>query len=85
MPEKEIGKVTHYFSKIGVAIIKLKDVLTTGDTIHFKGATTDFEQTVESMEAERKPLTEAKVGEEVGIKVSGKVRKGDVVCKVVPE
>jgi translation elongation factor EF-1alpha len=85
MPEKKIGKVTHYFSNIGVVIIKFTGELRLGETIHIKGATTDFEQTVESMQVEHKPVSEAKAGDETGIKISGKVREGDVVYKVVPE
>lgn len=85
MSEKEVGRVTHYFGNIGVAIIKLTDALRVGEKIHVKGATTDFEQVVESIQIEHKPVEEAKAGDEVGIKVSGKVREGDVVYKVVPE
>lgn len=85
MPEKEIGKITHYFGNIGVAIVKVTDSLRVGETIHVKGATTDFKQTVESMQIEHKPIEEAKAGDEVGIKVSEKAREGDVVYKVMSE
>ena len=82
--EKRIGVVTHYFGKITVAIIKIEEEgLKIGDTIHFKGHTSDFTQKVESMELEHKTIQEAKVGESIGIKVSEHVREGDVVYKVI--
>ncbi|MCD6448682.1 MAG: translation elongation factor-like protein [Thermoplasmata archaeon] len=80
---EEIGYVEHYFSKIGVAAIKItKGNLKIGDKIHIKGATTDFEQIVESMEINRQKIEEAKPGDEVGIKVIDRVREGDKVYKV---
>jgi len=80
---EEIGYVEHYFSKIGVAAIKITNGnLKIGDKIHIKGATTDFEQTVESMEINRQKIEEAKPGDEVGIKVINRVREGDKVYKV---
>ncbi|HHF55337.1 MAG TPA: translation elongation factor-like protein [Thermoplasmatales archaeon] len=80
---EEIGYVEHYFSKIGVAAIKITNGnLKIGDKIHIKGATTDFEQTVESMEINRQKIEEAKPGDEVGIKVIDRVREGDKVYKV---
>ena len=80
--EKEIGKITHYFSNIGVAAIKLSDSLKVGDTIHIKGNTTDFEQRVESMQVDRTDISVAKAGDEVGIKVKEKVGKKDKVFKM---
>jgi len=80
---EEIGYVEHYFSKIGVAAIKITNGnLKIGDKIHIKGATTNFEQTVESMEINRQKIEEAKPGDEVGIKVIDRVREGDKVYKV---
>lgn len=82
--EKRIGVVTHYFGKITVAIIKIEEEgLKIGDTIHFKGHTSDFTQKVESMELEHKAVPEAKVGDSIGIKVSEHAREGDVVYKVI--
>ena len=81
--EEKIGTVIHYFSNIGVAIIKLESgSLKVGDKIKLQGATTNFEQKVTSIEAEHKVLEEAKAGDEIGIKVSEKVRDGDSVLKV---
>ena len=81
--EKEIGKVTHYFTKIGVAVVKLSGELKVGDTIHIKGHTSDFTQTVDSMQIEHKQLEKAGKGKSIGLKVTDHVREGDVVCKVV--
>lgn len=85
MPNEEgklIGKITHYFSKIGVAVIKLEDVLRAGDTIRIVGGETDFSQLVESMEMEHKKINEAKAGDLIGIKVAQKVREGYKVYKI---
>jgi len=84
MPETLIGKVTHYFGKIGVAVVKLTAPLSLGDTVHFRGTSTDFTQTVDSMQIEHQPVREAKAGEEVAIKVGARVREGDEVYKVTP-
>ncbi|MEM3113324.1 MAG: translation elongation factor-like protein [Candidatus Pacearchaeota archaeon] len=80
--DKEIGKVTHYFDKANVAVIELIAGLKVGDRIHIKGATTDFEQEVESMQVEHKNITSAKKGEAVGLKVEERVRPNDRVYLV---
>ncbi len=82
MPEKQIGKVSHYFGKISVAILELTDALKVGDTVHIKGHSEDFEQTIDSMQYEHKDMTEAKAGDSVGIKVPSKVHENDLVFKV---
>ena len=79
--EKEIGKVSDYFAKIEVAAIKLSKGLKVGDKIHVKGATTDFEQEVKSMQIHKDPVETAKKGDEIGIKVKKKVRKGYKIYK----
>jgi len=84
--EEEIGRVTHYFSKINVGILELsKGTLQVGDTIHIKGHTTDFYQKVESIQVEHAPVDSAKPGEPVGIKVEGPVRENDIVFKVTED
>lgn len=80
--DKEIGIVSDYFSKIGVAAIKLRGNLKVGDKVHIKGATTDFKQTVKSMQINRKPVEKAKAKDEIGIKVSDRVRRNDGVFLV---
>ena len=84
LPEegKLIGKVTHYFSKIGVAVIELSDTLKVGDTIRIVGGETDFDQVIESMEIEHQKIEIAKAGDLVGLKVSQKVRDGYKVYKI---
>jgi len=82
MPEEEIGKVSDYFAKIGVAAIELTGSLSAGDTIHVKGHTTDFEQKIESMQIEHQNVEKANPGDSIGIRVSERVRQHDVVYKV---
>ncbi len=78
---KPIGKVMTYYSKIGVAAIDLTDKLKVGDKVRFKGHTTDFTQTVSSIQIEHKAVKEAKKGNSVGIKVDEKVRPSDLIYK----
>ncbi len=77
--EKLIGKITHYFSNINVGIIELSDALSIGDKIHIKGATTDFEQVIDSMQVEHQNIEKAKKGDVIGLKVQDKVRVDDEV------
>lgn len=80
--QKPIGEITHYYSGIGVAIVKFKQEVKVGETVHFKGAHTDFTQTIESMQYDHKDVKSAKKGQEVGIKVNEKVREGDKVYEI---
>ena len=82
MPEKEIGKVSDFFSRPVVAGIDLTGTLKAGDTIHIQGHTTDLELVVESMQIDNADVTEAKAGDAVGIKVPDRVRRGDTIYKV---
>lgn len=83
MAEVLIGKVTDYFAKIGVAALIVENgELNLGDTIHFVGHTTDFEQKVASMQTEHQAVDSAKSGDGIGIKVKDRVRHGDKVYKV---
>lgn len=78
-----IGKITHYFGHIGVAVIELSGILKEGDIIRITGgADTDFNQTVGSIEVEHKKVETAKAGESVGLKVDQKVREGYKVYKI---
>jgi putative protease len=76
---KPIGIVTHFYGKLGVAIVKFNKAVPVGIKVHFKGATTDFEEEIKSMQYDHKPIESAKKGQEVGIKVGEKVREGDEV------
>ncbi|MFH1327539.1 MAG: translation elongation factor-like protein [Candidatus Bathyarchaeota archaeon] len=78
---QEVGKVTHYFSKISVAIVKLEAPLGVGDTILIRGNTTNFEQPVESIQMEHKNVENAEPGQDVGLKVIKKVMEKDIVYK----
>ena len=82
MAEKEIGEIFSYYSKVGVAAIKLTGVLRRGDKVHIKGHTTDFEQEIIGMQIEHKNIEKAKRGDDLGIKVNDRVRPGDKVYKV---
>jgi len=79
---KLVGRVTHYFGSIGVAVLELTDTLKAGDTIRIVGGETDFTQTVESMEIEHKKVETAKAGDSVGLKVGQKVREDYKVYKL---
>jgi putative protease len=80
-----IGRVTHYFSRIGVAVLELTGELKTGDTILILGHTTDLTQHVESMEIEHHKVQVAGPGMDVALQVPEPVRGGDQVYKVVEE
>ena len=82
MAEKEIGSVTNYFSKIGVAVIKLTAPLKLGDEVRIRGGTRDFQQRVESMQVEHQPIEEAAPGQEIALKLDQKARVNDKVYKV---
>ena len=85
MEEIEVGKVTIFFAKPSVAAIEITSgALAVGDQLRFKGATTNFEQKIESMEIDRKPVPSASAGQSVGIKVKERVRPHDKVYKVTP-
>jgi hypothetical protein len=77
----EIGHIIHFFSKIGVAVIELKLPLAVGDRIAVKGPNTDFEQTVESIQIDRKSIPRAEGGQSVGLKLFKPVKVKDAVYK----
>jgi translation elongation factor EF-1alpha len=82
--EVKLGVITHFFGKVNVGIINLTDGgLKVGDNIHIKGHTSDFNQSVESIQIEHKDVQEAKKGDQAGIKVKEHVREHDVVYKVI--
>ena len=84
MAEMEIGVISHYFDKIGVAAIEITNgELAVGDTIRVKGHTTDFTTTVPSMQVEHESVQKARKGDAIGIRVAERVRQHDKVFKVV--
>lgn len=82
MDEVFVGTVSHYFAQPQVGAVKLEVELRVGDLLHIRGRTTEFEQTVNSMQIEHEPVETADPGSEVGIKVLERVRKGDQIFKV---
>ncbi|MBL7159041.1 translation elongation factor-like protein [Candidatus Microgenomates bacterium] len=82
MAELQIGVVTHFYNKIGVAIIKMSAPLKIGETIKISGHDQEFTQVVGSMQVEHQEIKEAKKGDEVGLKVDKPVKEKDLVYKV---
>ena len=78
----KLGEITHYYGRLQVAVLELIDAITVGDRINICGHTTDFIQTVESLEIEHQKVDSAGPGQEVALKVWDYVRKGDEVFKV---
>lgn len=85
MKEIRVGGVSSYFSHVEAAAIELNGDLKIGDTIHIKGHTTDLEQKVDSVQIENESVENAKAGDSVGVKVKERVRRHDVVYKVIDE
>jgi putative protease len=83
MQEKEIGKITHYYGHLSVAIVELQDSLKVGETIHIKGHSSDFTQPADSLQIEHTSAPEAKSGDVIGLKVAQKVHPHDKVYKVI--
>ena len=81
MANKQIVTVSNYFDHVKVAAIKLTAPLKVGDTVQITGGEVDFEQPVKSMQIQREKVDKAKKGDEIGIKVKKKVRKGYKVFK----
>ena len=80
--EMQVGKVTHYFPKIGVAVVEVTQAsMKVGDEIRIKGKTTDFVQKVSSMQIEHDKIEMAEPGISIGMKVSEPVRANDLVYK----
>ena len=83
MADELVGKVVKYFSKPSVAAVEITaGILRVGDSIRIKGHTTDFQETVESMQIEKDSIEEAQQGYLVGIQVKERVREGDQVFKI---
>jgi len=82
--EMKVGKVTHYFTKIGVAVVEVTDgSIKVGDEVHIRGHTTDFTQKVNSMQIEHEKVQVAEPGQSIGVKVEQPVRAHDIVYKAV--
>jgi putative protease len=82
--EEQVGVVAKFFAKPSVAAVKVTNgTIKKGDTLRFKGYTTDFTDQVTSMEVSNQPVEEATVGDFIGLKVKERVRENDKVYKVV--
>ncbi len=81
--EKKIGKITHYFGKIGVGVLELSGELKEGETIRIVGGDRDFTQEVSSMQVEHENIEVAKKGDAVGLKLDELAKPGDIVYKVI--
>lgn len=80
--EKCIGKVSHYYGKLRVAIVDLADSLEVGQTVRFKGAHNDFSQEIKEMQYDHKNIDRGTKGQQVGVKVDQKVHENDQVFVV---
>jgi putative protease len=84
MAEEEVGVVEKFFAKPSVAAIKVtKGTIKKGDTLMYKGHTTEFTEEVKSMEMDNEAIDEANIGDLIGIQVKERVRENDLVYKVV--
>ncbi|OGH17831.1 MAG: hypothetical protein A2868_02845 [Candidatus Levybacteria bacterium RIFCSPHIGHO2_01_FULL_40_15b] len=77
----QIGKVVHYYDKIGVAVVKLDKKLKVGDKVKFTYGEDSFEQSIESMQLNHESINEGKAGDEVAVKVDGRAKEGTVVVR----
>ncbi len=80
--EREVGKVFTYYSHVNVAGVNLTDTLNVGDTILIKGRTTNFKQTIDSIQVEHENVDSAGKGDSIGIKVKDRVRPNDTIYVV---
>ena len=85
MSGKRIGKVTHYFDRINVAVLELTDALSVGDTVHFLGTLTDFKQKVESLQIEHQAVEKVGPGQEVAMKVIQPAHPHSAIFKITSE
>ena len=86
MTEEQVGVVVKFFAKPSVAAIEVTGgTIKQGDTMRYKGHTTDFTEKVGSMELDNQPKEEAKAGELVGVKVKERVRENDLIYKITEE
>lgn len=82
MADFKVGRVTHYYDKISVAVIDVLGTIAVGDKVKIKGRDQGFEQTLESMQVEHESVKTAKKGETIGLKVDQPVKKGDEIFKI---
>lgn len=78
----KIGKISHYFDKIGVAVIDLVKPLAVGDKIKIEGHDKELIQEVVTIQTEHENIQKAKKGDSIGLKVDKAVKENDVVYKI---
>lgn len=82
MADVRVGKITHYYDKIGVAVVELEGALKEGDEIRISGHGNEFTQKIASMQIEHEQVKKAKKGDAIGLKVDQPLKDGDEVFKV---
>jgi hypothetical protein len=80
--EKPIGVVTHWFDKLGVAVIKLSGKIATGDKVLVRRGEEEFEDTIESIQIDHKPVVSAKKGDDAAVKLTQKTKEGAEIFAV---
>jgi len=81
MDKKPVGKITHYFPKVGVAVVELSADLKVGDVVTIGGKSETFDQTITSMQIDRKEIPFGEKGQAIGLKVDKPVKEGDIVWR----
>ena len=77
---KPIGKVVHFYDKLGVAIIDLSSGgLKVDDEIKFKHGEEEFDQKIESLQVDHKNVDSVKKGDSFGVKVDKPTKVGTEV------
>ena len=79
MADVKVGKITHYYDKIGVAVIEVSASIKVGDTIKISGHDKEFTQTISSMQIEHEQINQAKKGQVIGLKIDQPVKENDEV------
>lgn len=82
MAQTKVGSITHYYDRIGVAVVEVLAPIKVGDRIKIKGHEREFEQEIASMQIEHENIKKAKKGDNVGLKIEQPVKKGDEVYKL---
>ena len=77
----QVGKITHYFNNIGVAVAAVSDLIKVGDRVKISGHDKEYEQEITSMQIDKKQIPQAKKGDSVGLKVEQQVKEGDLVYR----
>ncbi len=85
MKKEVVGKITRFFPNINVAVVSVQKPMRVGDTISIEGHGVEFKQKIASMQIEHKSLSEAKPGDDIGMKVDQAVKEGDIICRITEE